>query len=429
MANSHSGDIGSRWRIWSVIDELQSNGLSSSSNSHNSNNKQYDDMIQEVIQILTLWGVTWAGQDGFAHLLDKTTLYHEVEESIIALHFLVEWLQQRNEQTAITLVDACCGKGILSMLATYLFRDKTETQISNIIMLDKQEDINWNHIKAANEHAKEERRPTITSWGGCNLHEIDTIVDKLETDTTEPLAIIGIHLCKQLSPACVGVVNALGKKKCPYVCLAPCCLPRMVRNLSKAPNSGMIPNRGRSNQMKKDTSSFTIPVRVYESLEERQARKEANKRREMAKKRTFRDVPCYLCSEMHSIHKCNLLPANENERLDIFQKAQLQMPCWKCGEIGHMKKDCPSTQSSSKPGLILPPTIELDIASIIDEGEASESKGPFEKYSQLLATSIQRSENIKVVDVGLVNSSAQHNNRANGHNWNKDRKSLFIVAS
>ena len=301
--NSHIGDSRSRWRIWSVIDELQTNGLSSSSSnsrsnsSLNSDNEQYDNMIKEVIQILTQWGVTWAGQDGWATLLDKTTLYHEVEESIIALHFLVEWLQQRNEQTAITLVDVCCGKGILSMLATYLFRDKTDAHVSNIIMLDKQEDINWNHIKAANEHAKEERRPTITSWGGCNLHEIDTIVDKLETDTTEPLAIIGIHLCKQLSPACVGVVNALGKKKCPYVCLAPCCLPRMVRNLSKAPNnSGMIPNRGRAKQ--KNMSSFTIPVRVYESVEERQARKESNKRREMAKKRTFKDVPCYLCSEM-----------------------------------------------------------------------------------------------------------------------------------
>ena len=130
MANSHSGDIGSRWRIWSVIDELQTNGLSSSSsNSHNSNNKQYDDMIQEVIQILTLWGVTWAGQDAHSSLLDKTTLYHEVEESIIALHVLVEWLQQRNEQTAITLVDACCGKGILCLQHTsFVIRPKLKSQ-------------------------------------------------------------------------------------------------------------------------------------------------------------------------------------------------------------------------------------------------------------------------------------------------------------
>jgi hypothetical protein len=128
----------------------------------------------------------------------------------------------------------------------------------------------------------------------------------------------------------------------------------------------------------------------------------------------------------------NLLPVNEIERLDIFQKAAALQPCWKCGEIGHLKKDCPSTQQSSKPSLILPPTLELDIESVllhgIDDGKASESKGPFENYSRLLATSIQR-EKIKVFDVGLVNSSAQHNNRANGHNWNKDRKSLFIVSS
>ena len=126
------------------------------------------------------------------------------------------------------------------------------------------------------------------------------------------------------------------------------------------------------------------------------------------------------------MHKCNLLPADENERLVIFQKAAALNPCWKCGKIGHFRKDCPSTQQASKPRLALPPTVELDVASVLDPSVGSE--GPFEQYCGLLATAIQR-DNIDVMDVGLVNNSAQHDNAANLGNWNRDRKSIFIVAS
>ena len=108
-------------------------------------------------------------------------------------------------------------------------RGKTSTHVSSIIMLDKQQDINWNHIVASNKGVEEEGRPFIKSWGGCNLLDIDQIVEKLQGhDTIDdgvnngPIALVGIHLCKQLSPSCAGVVNAMGPKKCPFLCLAPC---------------------------------------------------------------------------------------------------------------------------------------------------------------------------------------------------------------
>jgi len=300
-------------------------------------------------------------------------------------------------------------------------------------MLDKQKDINWNHIIASNESAQGDGRPMIKTWGGCNLHEIDNMVEKLDGNNG-PLALVGIHLCKQLSPSCAGVVNSLGPEKCPFLCLAPCCLPRVVRNLSKSNNNGMLPKRNKmqgalsTKNLAKETYQ-TVPVRKFESAEERQSRIDANKRREGAKKRTFADVPCYLCSEIHSIHRCNLLPADENERMDIFQKAAALNPCWKCGKIGHFRKDCPSTQQASKPRLALPPTVELDVASVLKPGgKRNESKGPFESYCQLLSTAVER-DNIDVYDVGLVNNSAQHNNAANADNWNRDRKSIYIVAS
>lgn len=96
---------------------------------------------------------------------------------------------------------------------------------------------------------------------------------------------------------------------------------------------------------------------------------------------------------------------------------------WKCGEVGHVRADCTSTQDSSKPPLTLPPSLDLDVSSIL---QAENSK--FQSYCELLSTSINR-ESVQVYDVGLVNQSAEHNNPANQYNWNRERKSIYIVAT
>ena len=448
----YAEDDGSRWKIWSVIEELEANGTSSSSSGPDDAIADIlvDDgrvvpveLTNRVIRILRQWGQTWAGRREWQTLLNKKSLLHEVEESIVALHFLLDWLESRNERdrTPVTLVDVCCGKGIMSTLASYLFCDMTSTHVSSIIMLDKQRDINWSHIVSCNESAQEEGRPIIKTWGGCNLHDVDNIVERLEAihdesmqDTECPVALVGIHLCNLLSPACVGIVNSLGPEKCPFLCLAPCCLPRVVRDLCKPVNVAMIPKKSMGTF---DTIGNVLPIRIIESEDERRLRKVANQRRDGAKKRTFVDLPCYLCSEMHPIHKCNLLPSDENERLEIFQRAAGVNPCWKCGEIGHFRKDCPGTELASKPRLTLPPTMYLDVSSIlqrdyVDEEiqgrEETKCNGPFERYCHLLGTAVQR-DSVKVFDAGFVNSLAQHNNAANHDNWNRDRKSIFIIAS
>ena len=434
-----NGDDGSKWRIWSVVKELETNGLSSSSSSGSGaiagahgDDGQVAGLTNRVIQILQQWGESWAGQSGWHTLLNKKSLLHEVEESIVTLHFLLNWLERRCEQTPVTLVDVCCGKGILSMLASYLFRDMVSTHVTGIIMLDKQRDINWNHILASNENSQDECRPMIQTWGGCNLHDIDQITERLE-GRYGPVALVGVHLCNLLSPACVGIANSLGPEKCPFLCLAPCCLPRVVRDLHKPDIGVMIPKRTIS---KYDKEGSSLPVRIHETAEGRGLRKEANQLRVAAKKRTFTDLPCYLCSEMHPIHKCKLLPPDDNERLDIFQRAASVNPCWKCGEIGHFRMECPSTELASKPRLALPPTMNLDVSSVLNKddddeeihGEEKKSRRLFEGYCHLLGTAVQR-DTVEVFDVGLINTSAQHNNAANHDNWNRDRKSIFIVAS
>ena len=395
---------GSNWRIWSVIDQLEAK---------QQHDKCSDYITNKVIQVLHQWGSDWSGKSDFQSLLNKKSLLHEVEESIVALTTLHDWLEKRSSSAGpVTLVDVCCGKGITSMLTSYVFCNKTSI-VSDIIMLDKQ-DINWNHISASNDNIRSqgEDRPFIETWQ-CNLHEIDTVVERLEAKQHQ-LALLGIHLCKQLSPACVSVVNSLGPEKAQFLCLAPCCLPLAARNFAK---TGMQPIE------KKKT---TISVRTYESAEERQARKDANQRRLSAKKRTFLDQPCYLCSEIHPVQKCGLLPTDINEQKVIFERVAMNRPCWKCGEVGHQKANCPNNdvQESSKPRLTLPPTIDMNLtAAFLDE-----SKPPFDTYCDMLSTAISR-KNVKIIDSGLTNSNAHRDNDANRDNWNAQRKSIYIVAS
>lgn len=126
------------------------------------------------------------------------------------------------------------------------------------------------------------------------------------------LAIIGIHLCKLLSPSCAGLVNSLGPDNCPFLCLAPCCLPRAVLQ---------------GKQKRNGSTQRSVSVRQYETAEKRKYRYESNARRAGAKKRNFRDHPCYLCFGVgHPVSKCSLLPSDESECIDIFAKAAAQIP-------------------------------------------------------------------------------------------------------
>ena len=332
---------GTSSRIWDVVDHLENKGLTTSNTCLQPFNGTYhnDSVISTiptssmphheerlrivtkgVASILRHWGDKWAKQPEWQTLLNKKSLLHEVEESIVALSFFSEWLEtsygrgNEHDKNELVLVDVCCGKGILSMLASYLFQGSS--RLSSIIMLDRQTDINWNHIAASNKHAKKENRPTIQTWGGCNLNEIDDIINSLEKYNPEgnvQYALIGIHLCKLLSPSCAGLANTLGHDKCPFICLAPCCLPRAVLQ-SKT-------------RLQSQNSQSTVSVRTYETVEQREARHRANKLRAGAKLRSFREIPCFLCAGMgHPINRCALLPSDVTEQLVVFKKAAAQTP-------------------------------------------------------------------------------------------------------
>lgn len=366
------------WNVWKVIDTLENDGLNLSSKRNNVPDSVIKhELVQQVSKILLGWGGRWAGENEWQGILNKSSLLHEVEESIVALSLLIEFIEDRDyDEEPITIVDVCSGKGIFSLLSSYIFRK--ESRVAKIIMLDKAE-IKWNHIDIVNSNAEAENRPIINAWQ-CNLHETDNIVNRLES-IDSPKAIVGIHLCKTLSPAGIGTVNSLGTLHCPFFILAPCCMPRAVL---------------RKNVGKKSV----IEIRQFESYVERDARKSAQRRRDAAMTR-----------------KPPRRPTTMGENLNIDDQDAVMTPCWKCGMYGHLKADCPSTQTTGKPQLVKPRMTEIDVSNVIS------STNPFDTYCSLIARTIQR-DKVDIIDSGLDNGK---NNHQKG-NWNAKRKAIYIVA-
>ena len=179
----------------------------------------------------------------------------------------------------------------------------------------------------------------VEIWSGCDLLQYDDIVDRLlqssaatastfnsnhtgydistgsTSDTTvngTTLALVGIHLCNHLTPTLISIANMLGPIKCPFLLVAPCCLPRVVR--SAARNADNINANNNNNHVDKD---YTLHIYQYETPNQR-----------LARVLRFR-------------HRQEQLASNRNKKGNIQQQSSNISCCLYCHDIGHNLRSCP----------------------------------------------------------------------------------------
>jgi len=367
----------------------------------------------QVLAVLELWATDnyFSKNEKYRSFLHKRTLTHEMEECLPALHHLNEWRKkqhvpttthQQQPQRRFVAVDVCGGKGYFAMLAQYcasLYWNNHDNDgamiLDRVILLDKQQQqrsssggkdkkkdgrINWNHLTTHDASPTMELVP-IVLWDDCNLHETDALVDRLlqientsggvnntnnhhDTKTTSThsppllLALTGIHLCKMLSPALVGLVNRLGPARCPYLCLVPCCLPRAVTRMGR--------NKKKKNMADDHDSppaSSLVRVFSYETPDARAARLQRVPERHGALQGNSATSCCYGCqSPEHVLRDCPVaaVTMTKQERQRMFRQQQAPTPCWKCGLPGHFQVDCPVRQDRSGSHKPPPPQQQRD---------------------------------------------------------------------
>jgi hypothetical protein len=420
------------WNIWKTADKLEKAA-------NTAEDSFYPDITRTVVSILREWGYQWAGEHAWMSLLNKGTLLHEVEESIVAIHYLIEGTATAAacDNQKIVILDVCAGKGLFSFLLSYM----RQPNIAQIIMLEKAT-INWHHIEEANKTAEEEHRPMITIWSNTDLHNYDAVLDRIVALPHSRVALSGIHLCKQLGPSFCGLVNGLGRK-CIYACLSPCCMPRAVTAqkyfLNQQSNHESNENENNKSKQKKKHKTFTLSIQLEESSLKRQERRDYMERRARLKRKPF-GGPCFHCHAIHhGLRECPVLPIlSKEEQTHITQEwHKATMPCWNCLEYGHYKVDCPKAQlycsTSHKPRP--PPTLTLDVSSVL------QSTRPYATYCQLLATGFEGSSSFIDTNEERCNDESQLDKKTasvietplqnvENHqegNWNSGRKSIFIV--
>jgi hypothetical protein len=347
-------------------------------------------LANPIVRILTIWADSWTGEPKWQSVLDKRTFLHEVEESMVALYYLDRWRGHKNCQkqqqeeggtsTSFVAVDVCGGKGIFSMLLQFMaalyWNKDGGVVLDQIILIEKatSKQIDWSHLKERAHNNFEETvvLPSVHIWEGVNLHDHDYLVDRFKSrlSPSTPLALIGIHLCKLLSPAMISLVNLLGHEWCQHVCLAPCCMPRAV--VSK-----YMPETLRG-----------IPIFGFETSAVREGRLQMLQyKRLLQRKGRDNGTLCFLCaSPDHWLDHCpQFADKSAAEKSQLLQEAAATSPCWKCGVVGHFRSDCVTTKdkkavrksTSSTP----PVSMTVHVATVLS------SPCPFLSYCQLLAPS------------------------------------------
>jgi hypothetical protein len=384
----------------------------------------YPGLTRRVVLILRQELSQYVGVLEWRTLLDQQTLQYALEESIAAIALYEETMASLPcSNWKHIAVDVCAGKGLYSFLLSYL----RPPHLESIVMIENAA-INWYHIKVANNiklEGNNVRRPHIHIWEKMNLHEHDIVVSRL-LELPYPLVLTGIHLCKQLSPAFCGLVNALGRK-CLMSCLVPCCLPRVLQ----------IPILGEKCQEAegKPEKFLLLATESNDASRNRFRHKKVRKRHDSSNMFHQRiHAWCFFCHDpRHLLHACSLLQQlSEKDQIKVRQAACIGSTyCQDSRE--NYECDCPIIVARASQEETIP-IWTLDLSTIGQESTGSEagvlnSHQPMinvpERYCQLLSTSLLDRSFVMVVEAPLENSSVHHQE---DYELLKNRKKLFIWA-
>lgn len=364
---------------------------------------EYGEAVRLIAAVIRAWSARRRHDPRWRSLLEMKGLQHEAEEAIVPLATLLRWLNGRSPEgdgsvaaAKYTLADMCCGKGIFSLLLSHAAALQPQLrQVGQILMIDRatRAQVDWTMVDdcivevqanrqrdagpAGGAGAAEDsldttaaacarsrasggsckRGPTdgasalvaypvipIELWWGCNLHEQGEEVEERLRSSPGQVIVLGIHLCRRLSPCAVSLYNHLGRAKAPLLMLAPCCLPRL--------------------------SGPPITVGCYETPEARQARLDATRRRWLIKR--GRRL-CWGClREGHVAAECPLLAhdasSTDDPAVDGLSPAVVAASpstvssaaagaqavpgaCWRCGRFGHHKSACPASAEDTRPSV------------------------------------------------------------------------------
>ena len=204
----------------------------------------YAAMVERLMQLMTGWVSSLAGDSRCASFYDKRSFVHEMEEVIVPLAAVVEALEAEVAAAAaaerpirqLTVVDLCAGKGFLPFCVAELVRVEPLFQGLAQVVLVELAELNWSHFHehltvAASTTADAgtavcggaaQRAFTVEIWSGCNMYEESTL--KRVAALPHQSLLVGTHLCKRLSARAVEIFNCTAQQSRLLV-LAPCCLP------------------------------------------------------------------------------------------------------------------------------------------------------------------------------------------------------------
>ena len=195
--------------------------------------ESFGSAVRLIAAVLRGWAARWGGggrRGGggrWRSLLEKRSLLHEAEEAVVPLATLLQWLEARGGcgvQPLFTLVDLCCGKGVFSLIVSHAAALEPRLRaIGYILMIDRatRSQVDWGMVDDANADVAglSEPDPTSTAavplelWPDCNIHEKNDIVEDRLRSSPGQVLIVGIHLCRSLSPRAISLYNRLGRDK------------------------------------------------------------------------------------------------------------------------------------------------------------------------------------------------------------------------